>query len=306
MTGWQLFCQQLANGLTIGSIYALIALGYTMVYGVIQLINFAHGEVFMVGAYLALTVVLALGATSALIGWPVLGVLVVGAIAAMMGCGALGWGIERVAYRPLRAAPRLAALITAIGVSFFLQNAMMVIYGATDRHVPALIPSVRFEVMGVTLTLLQLLIWAISGVLMLGLQLLVMRTRLGKAMRATAQDPRACWLLGISVDRIIAVTFVIGSSLAALGGMLFGLYYNTINFHDGYLMGLKAFTAAVLGGIGNIPGAMVGGIALGILEGLGAGYLSAQWKNVFAFVVLVGLLLCKPTGLLGERVADRA
>jgi len=306
MSGWSLFLQQLANGLTLGAIYALIALGYTMVYGVIQLINFAHGEVFMVGAYLALTVFLVLGILSPLTGWALGGLLLLGALAAMMGCGLLGLGIERLAYRPLRQAQRLAALITAIGVSFFLQNAVMLLYGATDRRFPALIPGLRWEVAGVTVTLLQVLIWVASGVLMVALQVLVMSTTLGKAMRAAAQDPQACRLLGIPVDRVIAVTFVLGSALAAVGGMLFGLYYNTVNFHDGYLTGLKAFTAAVLGGIGNIPGAMVGGVVLGVLEALGAGYLSAQWKNVFAFVVLVALLLFRPTGLLGERVSERA
>ncbi len=317
MSPWQLFCQQFANGLTIGAIYALIALGYTMVYGVIQLINFAHGEVFMVGAYLALTVVLVLGLPAPIVGAFLVGVVLLCAVAAMAGCGGVGWGIERFAYRPLRPRPaesvsrggqaqRLAALITAIGLSFFLQNAVMLVYGATDRRFPALIPPLRWEIGQTTITLIQLIVWLSSGVLMVALQVLVMSTTLGKAMRATSQDPKACWLLGISVDRVIAVTFVIGSGLAAFGGMLFGLYYNTINFHDGYLTGLKAFTAAVLGGIGNIPGAMVGGLVLGILEGLGAGYLSSQWKNVFAFVVLVGLLLFKPTGLLGERVAERA
>ncbi len=306
MTAGQLFLQQLTNGITIGAIYALIALGYTMVYGVIHLINFAHGEVFMVGAYLALTVCWVLGVGPATGGAGLLVALVVGGVIAMVGCGALGFGIERLAYRPLRQAPRLCALITAIGMSFFLQNAVMLIYGATDRRFPSLIPSARWHVAGTTITGIQLVIWIASGVLMLGLQALVMSTKLGRAMRATAQDPKACWLLGIPVDTVIAVTFVIGSSLAAVGGLLFGIYYNTINFHDGYLTGIKAFTAAVLGGIGNIPGAMVGGLVLGILEGLGAGYLSAQWKNVFAFVILVGLLLFKPTGLLGERVAERA
>jgi len=306
MTSLQLFFQQLANGLTIGAIYALIALGYTMVYGVIQLINFAHGEVFMVGSYLALTVLLVLGLAQPLTGFLLLVVLLVCVVVAMTGCGLLGFGMERAAYRPIRQAPRLCALITAIGMSFFLQNAVMLLYGATDRRFPSLIPSIRWELGGTTVTLLQLLIWIGSAVLMVALQILVMSTKLGRAMRATAQDPKACWLLGIPVDRIIAVTFVTGSALAAVGGMLFGLYYNTVNFHDGYLTGLKAFTAAVLGGIGNIPGAMVGGVVLGILEGLGAGYLSSQWKNVFAFLVLVILLLFKPTGLLGERVAERA
>jgi len=317
MSPFHLLLQQLANGFTIGAIYALIALGYTMVYGVIRLINFAHGEVFMVGAYLALTALLILGVAQPLTGVALVGVLTACIALAIGGCGMLGLGIERLAYRPLRPrpaessgrsgqAPRLAALITAIGVSFFLQNAVMLLYGATDRRFPAFIPARRWEWGGTSLTLLQVVIWLTSGVLMVALQMLVMSTKLGKAMRATAQDPTACRLLGIPVDRIIALTFALGSGFAAVGGMLFGLYYNTVNFHDGYLTGLKAFTAAVLGGIGNIPGAMVGGLVLGILEALGAGYLSSQWKNVFAFVVLVGLLLFKPTGLLGERVADRA
>ncbi len=306
MTPLQLFCQQLANGLTLGAIYALIALGYTMIYGVVQLINFAHGEVFITGAYAALSLLLLASASSltAIAPWWI--VLILCGIGAMAACGVLGLIIERIAYRPIRQAPRLNAFITAIGMSFLLQNALMLIYGATDRQFPSLIPHVRWTIGGVTVTLLQLIVWLASGVLMLGLQALVMSTKLGMAMRATAQDLKACALLGIPVNRIIAVTFVLGSAFAAMGGVLFGVNYGTINFHDGYLVGLKAFTAAVLGGIGNIPGAMVGGIVLGLLESLGAGYLSAQWKNVFAFVVLVGLLLFRPTGLLGERVAERA
>ena len=302
MTALQLFCQQLLNGLTLGAIYALIALGYTMVYGVIQLINFAHGEVFMVGAYFALTIILLLAAA----GWPWWAVLFACAVGAMAGCGLLGLAVERAAYRPIRAAPRLNALITAIGLSFFLQNALMLCYGATDRQFPGLLPAARWELGGVSVTAMQAVVWAAGGLLMAGLQALVMSTTLGKAMRATAQDLKACALLGIPVDRVIATTFAIGSGLAAVGGMLFGLLYGTINFHDGYLMGLKAFTAAVLGGIGNIPGAMAGGLLLGLLEALGAGYLSSQWKNVFAFVVLVLVLLFRPRGLFGERVADRA
>jgi len=306
MTSLQLLLQQLINGLTLGAIYALIALGYTMIYGVIQLINFAHGEVFMVGAYAALTLLLVITASPVAGALPWWAMLVACGLGAMLVCGVLGLAIERMAYRPIRHAPRLNALITAIGMSFVLQNAVMLLYGATDRHVPALIPLVRWNLTGVTVTLMQVVVWMTSGLLMVGLHVLVMSTKLGMAMRATAQDLKACALLGIPVDRIIATTFMMGSALAAMGGTLFGLHYGTINFHDGYLMGLKAFTAAVLGGIGNIPGAMVGGLVLGLLEGLGAGYLSAQWKNVFAFVILVILLLCKPTGLLGERVAERA
>ncbi len=305
MSPFQLLLQQLANGLTLGAIYALIALGYTMVYGVIQLINFAHGEVFMIGAYAALTVMLVLsGVLTTAAAWWVL-VLLCG-LGAMGACAILGLFVERLAYRPIRQAPRLNALITAIGMSFFLQNAIMLLYGATDRQFPNPMPLMHWTCHGVTIHLMQLIVWVASAILMIGLQLLVMSTKLGMAMRATAQDLKACALLGIPVNRIIAITFVIGSVFAGVGGTLFGLLYGTINFHDGYLMGLKAFTAAVLGGIGNIPGAMVGGLVLGLLEGLGAGYLSAQWKNAFAFVILVILLLFKPTGLLGERVAERA
>jgi branched-chain amino acid transport system permease protein len=306
MTALQLFLQQLANGLTLGAIYALIALGYTMIYGVIQLINFAHGEVFMVGAYVALSGALLVGGATLFGGAPWWVVVFLCGAGAMAFCGVLGLAIERSAYRPLRQAPRLNALITAIGMSFFLQNAVMLLYGATDRQFPGLVPLAHWGFGGMSITTMDTVVWMTSGVLMIGLQALVMSTKLGMAMRATAQDLKACALLGIPVDRIIAITFLIGSALAATGGTLFGLKYGTINFHDGYLMGLKAFTAAVLGGIGNIPGAMVGGVVLGLLEGLGAGYLSAQWKNVFAFIILVILLLFKPTGLLGERVAQRA
>jgi branched-chain amino acid transport system permease protein len=297
----QLFLQQVLNGLTLGAIYALIALGYTMVYGVIRLINFAHGEVFIAGAYVALSLMMA-----AHPGWPWWAALALAGAGAMAACALLGLAIERAAYRPIRRAPRLNAFITAIGVSFFLQNALMLLYGATDRQFPSLIPLVRWEVGGLGITLMQLTILLAGGAMMAALHGLVMRTRLGMAMRATAQDLVACALLGIPVHRVIAVTFAVGSALAALGGVLFGLNYGTINFHDGYLMGMKAFTAAVLGGIGNVQGAMVGGLVLGLLEGLGAGYLSSEWKNAFAFVILVGMLLFKPRGLLGERVAERA
>lgn len=303
MSGQAVLLQQLLNGLTIGAVYALIALGYTMVYGIIQLINFAHGELFMVGAYLGLTALLVAG--DALGGPGPLAGAAMG-MAAMAGCAALGWCVERVAYRPLRRAPQLTALITAIGISFILQNAVMLLYGARDRHVPNPFPGVLISWGGVTVTATQGLIAAAALLTMVGVHGLVRRTRLGQAMLATAQDPVAAQLMGIPISRVIAATFMIGSGLAGLGGVLFGIQYSTINFHDGYLTGLKAFTAAVFGGIGNAPGAMVGGVALGLLEGLGAGYLASQWKNVFAFLVLVVLLLFRPQGLLGARVAERA
>jgi len=300
----ELFLQQLLNGLTIGAVYALIALGYTMVYGTLQMINFAHGEVFMVGAYLGLSVMLAFGLAAPAPGGAAWLVLVIAAAA--IGCALLGLFIERVAYRPLRKAPKLSVLITAIGVSFFLQNAVMLFYGAQDRYVPELLPARRMGEGAVSVTPMQGVIFAVSILLMAGLQWVVHGTKFGRGMRAVAQDPLAARLMGIPVDRVIAMTFAIGSALAGVGGVLFGSYYSTINFHDGYLVGLKAFTAAVLGGIGNLPGAMLGGLLLGLLEGLGAGYISAQWKNVFAFAVLIGVLLIRPHGLLGERLAERA
>ena len=301
MTPLQLFLQQLLNGLTLGAIYALIALGYTMIYGVIQLINFAHGEVFMVGAYAALTIILILSP----VGLPWWILLVVCGLGAMACCGAVGAGIERTAYRPIRQAPRLNALITAIGMSFFLQNALMLIYGATDRQFPSLIPLVRWQIAGVSMTLMQLVVWISGAILMVGLHLLVMSTKLGKAMRAIAQDLTACALLGIPVNRVIAVTFTIGSALAAMGGVLFGLNYGTINFHDGYLTGLKAFTAAVLGGIGNVTGAALGGFLLGILGAMTVTCYGGEWENVGVFTLLVVILVFRPTGLLGEETPER-
>ena len=295
-----LFLQQLLNGLTIGAVYALIALGYTMVYGIIQMINFAHGEIFMIGAYVGLTVFLAAGAGAGGPFWLAAGLLCAAAV-----CALLGLAVERVAYRPLRSAPKLSVLITAIGVSFFLQNAVMLTYGAQDRYVPEVLSVKQLGGAGVAVTPMQGVIFAVSFLLMVGLQAIVYGTRLGRSMRAVAQDPLAARLMGILVDRVIAITFAIGSALAGVGGVLFGVYYSTINFHDGYMTGIKAFTAAVLGGIGNIPGAMLGGLLLGLLEGLGAGYISSQWKNVFAFAILVILLLFRPRGLLGERVAER-
>lgn len=301
MTPADVFLQQLINGLTIGAVYALIALGYTMVYGILQLINFAHGEVFMLGAYLGIVALAAAGPS--VVGVPAVLLM---ALAAMAGCAALGLGIERLAYRPLRRSPKLTALITAIGVSFILQNAVMLTFGARDRHVPNPLPALQWTLGGVAVTGMQVVILVTTVVMMFVVQTFIRRTRLGQAMLATAQDPLAARLMGIPVDGVIAWTFAIGSALAGLGGLLFGLYYRTINFHDGYLTGLKAFTAAVLGGIGNVPGAALGGLLLGLLEGLGAGYLSSQWKNALAFLALVLLLMFRPRGLLGERVADRA
>ena len=303
MNPTEIFFQQIINGLTIGMIYALIALGYTMVYGIVQLINFAHGEIFMVGAYLGLLVYFLLThlvhTTDALILMPPVFIF------AMLGSSILGMTIERFAYRPLRDAPRLAPLITAIGVSFLLQNAVMLIAGPADKSFPYLMNVKKFPIGNVTFTNLQVMILLVSVLLMAALQAFVKNTRTGKAMRALADDRQAASLMGINVNQVISIAFLVGSGLAGAGGVMYGMYYNTINFHDGYLVGLKAFTAAVLGGIGNIPGAMVGGVLMGIVEGLGAGYLSSEWKNVFAFFILILILIFRPSGILGSRVVKK-
>src|SRR3989338_5031419 len=288
MNTFETLIQQLINGLTIGMIYALIALGYTMVYGIIQLINFAHGEIFITGAFFALAV---FGLFPHTPQFNSVLALVMAFGAAMVGCGLLGVVIERIAYRPLCKAPRLACLITAIGGSFILQNVLMLIWGPVDKSFPAFFKHSALTFGTLRVTFMQ-------GFMMIALRFFVTRTMLGKALRAASADMTAARLMGINVDKVISICFLIGYALGGAGGVMYGMYYNTISFHDGYLVGIKAFTAAVLGGIGNVPGAMLGGIALGMLEGLGAGYLSSAWKNVFAFLILVILLLCWPSGIL--------
>ncbi len=303
MHGQSIFLQQIVNGLTIGMIYALIALGYTIVYGILQLINFAHGEVFMVGAYLGLLACTLLQAIpSGPVGVPL---VITAVVLSMAGTAALGVVIERFAYRPLRNSSRLAPLITAIGVSFLLQNAVMLIFGPSDKSFPEILKVRNYSFGAVTLTNLQILIAFTSLLLMILLHIFIKNTATGKAMRALADDSIAANLVGVNSNRIISMAFLIGSALAGAGGVMFGMYYNTINFHDGYLIGLKAFTAAVLGGIGNVPGAMVGGLLIGILESLGAGYLSSEWKNVFAFFILILILLFRPSGLFGPRIMKK-
>lgn len=284
-------------------VYALIALGYTMVYGIIQLINFAHGEIFMVGAYLGLTAI----GIAALLGttFPGWAVIVFVFLFAALGSALLGGLIEKTAYKPLRGSPKLAALITSIGVSFFLQNAVMLIYGAREQNVPEILPAKQWDVAGISISLIQLVIFGVSISLMIFLTWFIKNTRLGKAMRALSENPEAARLVGIPVNGVIRATFMMGSALASVAGVLFALNYGSVNFHDGYLAGLKAFTAAVFGGIGSIPGAMLGGILLGIFEGLGAGYLSSEWKDVFAFLILVIVLIFKPSGMFGENVPEK-
>jgi branched-chain amino acid transport system permease protein len=304
--------QQLINGLVLGSIYALVALGYTMVYGILELINFAHGEVTMFGAMICLAVIGAFMAN----GSDVNGLVIVslGLLAAIAVCVALGFLIERVAYRPLRRAPRLAALITAIGMSIVLQNLAMLIWGKQYVSFPPLLPLVSFEVGGAVITNLQIFIVVLSCLLMAGLLLLIKRTRLGRAMRATAQAQDIAGLMGININTIISLTFMIGAALAAIAGVMVSAYYGLAHYHMGFMLGLKAFTAAVLGGIGNVAGAMLGGLLLGVIESLGAGYIGAltggflgsHYQDVFAFFVLILVLVIRPSGLLGERVVERA
>lgn len=305
-----IFLQQLINGLVLGSIYALVALGYTMVYGILGLINFAHGEVVMIGAMVALAAIHALTGTA--LPGPV--IVLMGLLIAIPACMLLGYGIERVAYRPLRHAPRLAPLITAIGVSIVLQNIAMIIWGRQYISFPPLLPTDAYTIAGASITLLQIFIFLLAVAIMAGLIFLVKRTRLGRAMRATAQNPEVAGLMGVNVNAVISTTFIIGSALAAVAGLMVGAYYGLAHYYMGFLLGLKAFSAAVLGGIGNIGGAVLGGLLLGVIESLGAGYigpltggfLGSHYQDVFAFFVLILVLVFRPSGLLGERVVDRA
>jgi branched-chain amino acid transport system permease protein len=304
-----IFLQQIVNGLVLGSVYALVALGYTMVYGIMELINFAHGEVVMIGAMVALTVIRAL-ADSGLPG-PV--IVLAGLITAIPACMGLGFAIERIAYRPLRTAPRLAPLITAIGISIILQQAAVLVWGRQYISFPLVLTLERYLVGGAVITNLQIFIVVLSGLVMCALVALVQGTRLGRAMRASAQNPAVAGLMGVDVNRVIAATFVIGSALAALAGVMVSAYYAVGHYYMGFLLGLKAFTAAVLGGIGNLGGAMLGGLLLGVIESLGAGYIGdlsggffgSNYQDVFAFLVLILVIVVKPSGLLGERVAER-
>ncbi len=303
--------QQLINGLVLGSVYALIALGYTMVYGILQLINFTHGEVLMVGAMVSLLVVNAL--QSAFPQLPAAALLLFALAASIPICMGLSLLIERVAYRPLRDAPRLAPLITAIGLSITLQTLAMIFFSPNPMVFPDLLPTAPIELGGAYLAPKQLVILIVSLVLMAGLMLLVQNSRLGRSMRAVSENPRMALLMGIDANRIIAITFMIGAALAAVAGLALAMNYNIVHFTMGFIPGLKAFTAAVLGGIGNLPGAVVGGLLLGMIESLGAGYigdltggfLGSHYQDVFAFAVLILVLVFRPSGLLGERVADR-
>jgi len=329
-----IFLQQIINGLTLGSVYALVALGYTMVYGIIGLINFAHGEVVMIGAMVSLSVIT--GLLGAHLPLAPMVIIVAGLFVAILVCMAIAYSMEKIAYRPLRKAPRLAPLITAIGMSIILQNVALMIWGRNYLTFPPLFEPTAYTIFGASMTDLQMAIVLLAALLMGGLVFIVQRTRLGMAMRATAQNPQVAGLMGIDINVVISAAFVIGAGLAAVAGLMVMTYYGIAHYYMGFLLGLKAFTAAVLGGIGNLAGAMLGGILLGIIEALGAGYIGdvtnlcgfpwlsasmqeqcvakdgtislcgSNYQDVFAFFVLILVLIFRPSGLLGERVADRA
>jgi branched-chain amino acid transport system permease protein len=329
-----IFLQQILNGLVLGSVYALVALGYTMVYGILQLINFAHGDVLMIGALTALVTVNAVQAAAPGLPGPI--VLVIGMLVAIPVCMALNVTIERVAYRPLRNAPRLAPLITAIGVSIMLQTIAMILFGRNFHTFPTLLPNDPLNFFGASITPTQVMILVLAAITMVVLVFLVEKTKMGRAMRATAENPRVAGLMGVNANYVIVMTFAIGAGLAAIAGVMLASNYAIAHFYMGFIPGLKAFTAAVLGGIGNLYGAMVGGLLLGIVESLGAGYidklsdvcnfafasdtiattcqanggqlslLGSNYQDIFAFVVLIIVLTLRPSGIMGERVADRA
>ncbi|MEK9915839.1 MAG: branched-chain amino acid ABC transporter permease [Betaproteobacteria bacterium] len=307
-----IFAQQVINGLVLGSVYALVALGYTMVYGILGLINFAHGEVVMIGAMVALAAVSML-MTAAPEMSPLL-MIAVAAILSIITCMVLAFSMERLAYRPLRNAPRLAPLITAIGISILLQNIAMIIWGRKYKTVPELFEFDTHIIFGANITDLQVIIIGVSAILMTLLLLVVNFTKLGRAMRATSESQKVAGLMGININKIISATFMIGAGLGAIAGILVAGNYSVAHYSMGFMLGLKAFTAAVLGGIGNLGGAVLGGLLLGLIESIGAGYigqltggfLGSHYQDVFAFVVLIVVLVFRPTGIMGERVAERA
>jgi len=329
------FLQQVVNGLTLGCVYAVVALGYTMVYGIIQLINFAHGEVVMIGCMVAFSVIVALAPT----GLPPLVIVGAGIAAAVPVCMAVGYVVERVAYKPLRSAPRLAPLITAIGVSIILQHLALLVWSRNIIAFPQIIELKLYHFgssdSSAAISNVQIVIIIASVLMMAGLLLLVYRTKMGIAMRAVSQNPQIAGLMGVDIDRVISMTFVIGAALGAVAGVMVGTYYGIAHYQMGFLLGLKAFSAAVLGGIGNLAGAVLGGILMGLIESLGAGYVGdwtnvcfldqflpgftdvcqaspesslfgSNYKDVYAFIVLILVLVFRPQGLLGERVGDRA
>jgi len=309
MTTFDLLLQQSINGLSLGAMYALLALGFTLVYGILELINFSHFNVFMVGSFIALFVLEAFGLSGQeiiLTGFPLFGVLLVTFIITMVFCGGLGVTIERLCLRPLRNVKGPAAMITTIGVSYILFNVILLTVGADSKNFPNPLPSIRYQIEGAVLDFRVILIWVIALLLMGGLYMFVQRSRMGKAMRATAQDAEAARMMGVDVDRVIITAFFLGSALAGAGGLIFGLYYNFTSFIIGFTAGLRAFTAAVLGGIGNVPGAMVGGVLIGLIEAMGGQFIATAWTDVIIFSILVLVLVFKPAGLFGRLAPNKS
>jgi branched-chain amino acid transport system permease protein len=308
MTLTALLLQQTINGLSLGAMYALLALGFTLVYGILELINFSHFNVFMVGSFIAMWVLQMFGLTGQdviLTGLPLAMVLLVTFAVTMFASGMIGVTIERLCLRPLRNVKGPAAMITTIGVSYILFNIILLTVGAEARNYPNPMPEVRFHFGGAVLDARVVLIWAVALLLMVGLYMFVQKSRLGKAMRATAQDPEAARMMGVEVDKVVLMAFFLGSALAGAGGMIFGLYYNFTSFLIGFTAGLRAFTAAVLGGIGNVPGAMVGGVIIGLIEALG-GQVAGAWTDVIIFSILVLVLVFKPSGLFGRVAPNKS
>jgi branched-chain amino acid transport system permease protein len=309
MTTEALYLQQLINGLSLGAMYSLLALGFTLVYGILELINFAHFNVFMVSSFVAMWALELLGLSGQgviLTGFALVGALAFAFVVTMTAAGILGVAIERLALRPMRAVRGTAAMITTIGVSYILFNAIILTVGAQSENFPNPMPEMHWMIAGATLRLREVLIWGVAVALMLGLHLFVNKTRLGKAMRATAQDAEAARMMGVDVDRVIVTAFFLGSALAGAAALIFGLYYNYTSFIIGYSAGLRAFTAAVLGGIGSVTGAMVGGIIIGLVEAIGGQVFEVRWTDVIIFSILVLVLVFAPTGLLGRAAPTRS
>ena len=309
MSSWDILLQQIINGVSLGAMYSLLALGFTMVYGIIELINFAHFNVFMVGSFIALWMMQALGfvgQAEVLYGLPLVGVLLLVLVGTMLCTGAIGAFIERYGLRALRGASGTAPMITTIGISYILFNLVLLSVGAESKNYANPMPPLRWEIGEAVLRLREVLLWSVSILLMFALHYFVRRTKMGKAMQATAQDQEAARMMGVDVDRVVLITFFLGSALAGAAGFIFGLYYNYTSFIIGYTAGLRAFTAAVLGGIGNLPGAMLGGLLIGLIESLGGQYLQVRWTDVIIFSVLVMVLVFRPTGLLGRAAPTKS
>jgi branched-chain amino acid transport system permease protein len=309
MTTVDLLVQQLINGLSLGAMYALLALGFTLVYGILELINFSHFNVFMVGSFVALFVLQAFGLSGQdviMSGLPLAGVLIAAFIVTMLFSGVLGVVIERLCLRPLRNVKGPAAMITTIGVSYIIFNVVLLTVGADSKNFPNPLPQIRYHIGEAILDFRVILIWLVALALMMTLYFFVQRSRIGKAMRATAQDAEAARMMGVEVDKVIVMAFFLGSALAGAGGMIFGLYYNFTSFIIGFTAGLRAFTAAVLGGIGNVPGAMVGGVLIGLIEAMSSQFIAAAWADVIIFSILVLVLVFKPAGLFGRVAPNKS